>query len=143
VLLSFGAGALAATVHDEVAHWRHRGVPLLHWEVRSQAAPTEQQGLADGADAGAADAAVGAAVDAGAGAGAGASSSARPPLDAAAHPVPDRVLHDADGRVWARYGVHRAGTAYLLRPDQHVAARWINLDAFRLNTALNRVLARA
>jgi hypothetical protein len=107
--------------------------------VRSQAAPAEQQGLAEGADAGAAEAAV----DAGAGPGAGASSSARPHLDAAAHPAPDRVLHDADGRVWARYGVHRAGTAYLLRPDQHVAARWINLDAFRLNTALNRVLARA
>jgi hypothetical protein len=30
----------------------------------------------------------------------------------------------------------------LLRPDQHVAARWINLDAQRLNSALSRALAR-
>ena len=34
----------------------------------------------------------------------------------------------------------RDGAAYLLRPDQHVCARWLALDADRLQTALATAL---
>jgi 3-(3-hydroxy-phenyl)propionate hydroxylase len=48
---------------------------------------------------------------------------------------------DAEGRVAERYD-GRAGTFYLLRPDQHVAARWRRLDAGRVRAALDRATAR-
>ena len=62
----------------------------------------------------------------------------------AAQPVAgaDQTLADADGRVRLRYGVRTAGAAYLLRPDQHVCARWITLDAARLRAALQTALPR-
>lgn len=55
----------------------------------------------------------------------------------ARQPVPgaDQTLPDADGRLRERHGL-RAGGAYLLRPDQHVCARWTALDAPRLRAAL-------
>jgi 3-(3-hydroxy-phenyl)propionate hydroxylase len=53
----------------------------------------------------------------------------------------DRTLADADGHLRARYGVRAGGAAYLLRPDQHVCARWITLDAPRLQAALAHLLA--
>jgi 3-(3-hydroxy-phenyl)propionate hydroxylase len=34
------------------------------------------------------------------------------------------------------------GTTYLLRPDQHVLARWRSLDSARLQTALDRALGQ-
>lgn len=46
---------------------------------------------------------------------------------------------DPDGRVRQRYGVTAGGSAYLLRPDQHVCARWMTLDAARLQSALNMI----
>ncbi|HRK39106.1 MAG TPA: FAD-dependent monooxygenase [Burkholderiaceae bacterium] len=49
------------------------------------------------------------------------------------------TLPDTQGRVRARYGVLAGGAAYLLRPDQHVCARWMSLDATRLRAALNTV----
>ncbi|MBU3723937.1 MAG: FAD-dependent oxidoreductase [Burkholderiaceae bacterium] len=49
-----------------------------------------------------------------------------------------KVLVDVNGRFRERYDA-KHGTAYLIRPDQHVAARWRNLDA----TALRAALARA
>lgn len=52
----------------------------------------------------------------------------------------DQTLPDADGRVCGRYGVPAGGAAYLLRPDQHVCARWLTLDATRLHAALRQAL---
>lgn len=54
----------------------------------------------------------------------------------------DQVLADANGHLRARYGVTQDGAAYLLRPDQHVCARWVTLDEFRLQAAIHTVLAR-
>ncbi len=48
----------------------------------------------------------------------------------------DDTLADADGHLRERYGVPASGAAYLLRPDQHVCARWMSLDATRLRAAL-------
>lgn len=48
----------------------------------------------------------------------------------------DRSLPDADGQLRRRHGL-RSGGAYLLRPDQHVCARWTSLDANRLRAALH------
>jgi 3-(3-hydroxy-phenyl)propionate hydroxylase len=48
----------------------------------------------------------------------------------------DLLLPDVDGRLRARYGMASAGSAYLLRPDQHVCARWLVLDSTRLRAAL-------
>ena len=50
----------------------------------------------------------------------------------------DDTLADASGQLRQRYGLHSAGSAYLLRPDQHVCARWMTLDATRLRAALNQ-----
>jgi 3-(3-hydroxy-phenyl)propionate hydroxylase len=47
-----------------------------------------------------------------------------------------QVLSDPQGQVHGRYGVTQPGAAYLLRPDQHICARWLHLDAQRLNAAL-------
>lgn len=52
----------------------------------------------------------------------------------------DLTLHDAEGRCRARYGVMANGAAYLLRPDQHVCARWMALDANRLQAAFKAAL---
>ncbi|MGJ4748822.1 hypothetical protein ACQV5M_20845, partial [Leptospira sp. SA-E8] len=52
----------------------------------------------------------------------------------------DQTLFDTDGsddqRVRRRYGIPASGGAYLLRPDQHICARWLALDADRLRAAL-------
>ena len=47
------------------------------------------------------------------------------------------VLHDRDGLVARRYDA-RPGTAYLIRPDQHVAARWRRPTAAGVEAALLR-----
>ncbi len=62
----------------------------------------------------------------------------------AARPVAgaDLTLPDADGRCRDRYGVRASGAAYLMRPDQHVCARWMTLDATRLRAALATALPR-
>ncbi|WP_127806930.1 FAD-dependent monooxygenase [Hydrogenophaga sp. NH-16] len=51
----------------------------------------------------------------------------------------DRTLPDADGHLRRRHGL-RSGGAYLLRPDQHVCARWAALDASRLRAALHTAI---
>ena len=60
----------------------------------------------------------------------------------AAQPVAgaDKHLPDADGHLRLRYGVPANGGAYLLRPDQHICARWLTLDATRLQAALTTAL---
>jgi 3-(3-hydroxy-phenyl)propionate hydroxylase len=50
-------------------------------------------------------------------------------------------LPDTDGKLRQRYGVPAHGAAYLLRPDQHICARWLTLDATRLQAALAQVLS--
>ena len=63
--------------------------------------------------------------------------------------LPDGPLHvgltwvdDADGRIAARYGVDSTdvAAAYLIRPDQHVCARWRELTPQRLEAALRRAV---
>jgi 3-(3-hydroxy-phenyl)propionate hydroxylase len=58
----------------------------------------------------------------------------------AAEPAPG-ALHDAQGLAARRYDA-RPGTCYLIRPDQHVAARWRRFDAGAVGAALARATAR-
>jgi 3-(3-hydroxy-phenyl)propionate hydroxylase len=48
-----------------------------------------------------------------------------------------RVLHDLMHLVARRYDA-REGTVYLLRPDQHVVARWRKFDAHKIRAAVER-----
>jgi 3-(3-hydroxy-phenyl)propionate hydroxylase len=48
---------------------------------------------------------------------------------------------DVEGLVASRYAA-RPGTVYLLRPDQHVCARWRTFDAAAVKAAVQRALAR-
>jgi 3-(3-hydroxy-phenyl)propionate hydroxylase len=51
-----------------------------------------------------------------------------------------RDLVDSHGELTGRYD-GQPGTVYLLRPDQHVAARWRRFDAAAVEAALRRALA--
>jgi 3-(3-hydroxy-phenyl)propionate hydroxylase len=55
-------------------------------------------------------------------------------------PGADLTLCDRLGQVRQRYGVSGDGAAYLLRPDQHVCARWRVLDDERLDRALRQAV---
>jgi len=57
-------------------------------------------------------------------------------------PAGTTVLVDAQGLAARRFDA-RPGTAYLLRPDQHVAARWRRLDAAAVRTAVARATCNA
>ncbi len=48
-------------------------------------------------------------------------------------------LRDSEGLLERRYDA-RPGTVYLIRPDQHVAARWRRFDAAAVRAALARAL---
>ena len=52
----------------------------------------------------------------------------------------DKTLPDTEGHLRQRYGVPANGAAYLLRPDQHICARWLTLDVTRLLAALHTAL---
>jgi 3-(3-hydroxy-phenyl)propionate hydroxylase len=52
------------------------------------------------------------------------------------------VLEDPRGIAAQRYDA-RPGTVYLLRPDQHVAARWRTLDAAKVKAAVARATCNA
>ncbi|MDC6294645.1 FAD-dependent oxidoreductase [Ralstonia pseudosolanacearum] len=51
------------------------------------------------------------------------------------------ALEDVDGLAAQRYDA-RPGTTYLIRPDQHVCARWRRADADKLAAALQRATGR-
>ena len=53
-----------------------------------------------------------------------------------------KTLIDTDGCIAQRYDL-RPGTTYLVRPDQHVAARWRALDASKIKAALARATCNA
>lgn len=44
----------------------------------------------------------------------------------------------AGGAAWLRFGVHVEGAAYLVRPDQHVCARWLRPTPAGVDAALRR-----
>jgi 3-(3-hydroxy-phenyl)propionate hydroxylase len=50
---------------------------------------------------------------------------------------------DASGALAARYLGHVAGAVYLMRPDQHVAARWTSFNETDVRAALRRATGRA
>jgi 3-(3-hydroxy-phenyl)propionate hydroxylase len=71
----------------------------------------------------------------------------RPPLESVTEGrIVARVLsvggdvEDSEGLLAQRYDA-QPGTVYLIRPDQHVAARWRALDAAKVRAALRRVTA--
>ncbi|MFG1347390.1 FAD-dependent oxidoreductase [Xanthobacter autotrophicus DSM 431] len=49
-------------------------------------------------------------------------------------------VEDVKGRLAERYD-GREGTTYLIRPDQHVAARWRSFDAAKIQGAIKRAVA--
>jgi 3-(3-hydroxy-phenyl)propionate hydroxylase len=53
--------------------------------------------------------------------------------------VPVRIVTAPEQHhiAWDRYDA-RPGTAYLLRPDQHVCARWRRLDPARVEASIAR-----
>ncbi|WP_087689563.1 FAD-dependent oxidoreductase [Pandoraea sp. PE-S2R-1] len=53
----------------------------------------------------------------------------------------ENVWHDAQGLAAQRYDA-TPGTVYLVRPDQHVCARWRTLDAAAIAQARDRALGR-
>lgn len=64
-------------------------------------------------------------------------------LGESAGKIADMVtLHDKDGLVRQRYDLS-PGSAYLFRPDQHVAARWRTLNADAARAAVRRSLGHA
>ncbi|MEX3977617.1 FAD-dependent oxidoreductase [Paraburkholderia sp. EG287A] len=54
-------------------------------------------------------------------------------------PASTVVLRDVQGLAAQRYGA-QDGAFYLIRPDQHVSARWRRADAARVESALKRAL---
>lgn len=53
------------------------------------------------------------------------------------------AVDDSQGRVAAAYGVLHTGAAYLIRPDQHVCARWLSITPHRLDAAMRCAMASA
>ena len=51
------------------------------------------------------------------------------------------AVEDCEGLLTQRYDAH-PGTTYLLRPDQHVCARWRHYDPALVRAALDRALAQ-
>ncbi|HEX2011664.1 MAG TPA: FAD-dependent oxidoreductase [Roseateles sp.] len=64
-----------------------------------------------------------------------------PPQDLAPALIVGADLVDTAGLIAERYD-GRPGTVYLIRPDQHVAARWRSFDAAKVVAALRRCLGQ-
>lgn len=63
--------------------------------------------------------------------------------DDAAQPAgADAVLHDADGHAQSLWGA-QGGAVYVLRPDQHVCARWKAASGTRVRAVLEHALGHA
>ena len=67
---------------------------------------------------------------------------ASPQCDLSTLPGELAAVTDREGCLGKRYDA-QAGTAYLIRPDQHIAARWRAFDTAAVNTAVNRATGRA
>lgn len=63
------------------------------------------------------------------------------PAAASRHTATPQALPDATGRLRRHLGAPAQGAAYLLRPDQHVCARWLAPSPERLDAALTQALA--
>jgi 3-(3-hydroxy-phenyl)propionate hydroxylase len=53
----------------------------------------------------------------------------------------DQLIEDACGHIASKYGITQKG-AYLVRPDQHICARWQHLSAEQLRNAVDIALGR-
>ncbi|MBA1200993.1 FAD-dependent oxidoreductase [Pseudomonas capeferrum] len=53
----------------------------------------------------------------------------------------DQLIEDTSGHIASKYGITQGG-AYLVRPDQHICARWHQLSAGQLHTAIDIVLGK-
>lgn len=53
----------------------------------------------------------------------------------------DLTLVDRSGNFHAKYGAGQ-GASYLVRPDQHVCARWLSLDGRRLKSAIQTAIGK-
>jgi len=53
----------------------------------------------------------------------------------------DQLIDDTTGRIAAKYGIPRNG-AYLVRPDQHICARWLQVSAAQLQSAIDTALGK-
>ncbi len=67
---------------------------------------------------------------------------AGPQCDLSALPGELPAVIDREGCLGQRYDA-QPGTAYLIRPDQHIAARWRAFDAAAIAAAVNRATGRA
>ncbi|WP_445004843.1 FAD-dependent monooxygenase [Halomonas mongoliensis] len=63
-------------------------------------------------------------------------------LRVARSPGDEQTLVDVDGSLFAGYGAE-PGSAYLARPDRHIASRWKRLDPTALEATLNAALKTA
>ncbi|EHK63930.1 FAD-dependent oxidoreductase [Achromobacter arsenitoxydans] len=67
---------------------------------------------------------------------------AGPQCDLSAMPAELTVVRDSEGCLAKRYDA-QPGTAYLIRPDQHIAARWRAINSDAVAAAVNRATGRA
>lgn len=67
---------------------------------------------------------------------------AGPGCDTSGWPEDMARVVDSEGLLARRYDA-LAGTAYLIRPDQHIAARWRAFQPDAVASAVNRAIGRA
>ncbi|MPT41588.1 MAG: FAD-dependent oxidoreductase, partial [Achromobacter sp.] len=67
---------------------------------------------------------------------------AGPQCDLSALPADLAAVTDREGCLGKRYDA-QPGTAYLIRPDQHIAARWRAFDTAAVAASINRATGRA